>query len=434
LQQHTWILAIYLLPTAIIGGGGLNEGIDQEVQAELKRIVDAAQTTTAAGTAAHPAEAPPPTEEAATNALLEKLASLAGEAEATIEEQDMLLYRCRYIPAASARRMIENFITADGIVAEAGESDLVVVVDAKTNLPRLREILGEVDRYVPQILVEARIVELTVDANFEKEVNLALEDIGGDALVSDAIRSVLRTPGANPNLGEGALLSIASLRNHNDKITAFLRYLETRGRARILSKPNIVLSRGSDGSIVTGEEVPILTQTVTSGAVSTSTEFKSVGIKLRVTPLMITDEMVHVRVSPEVSTVTGYTAAAAGVSNPILAVRQARTELRVKDGELMSIGGLLRNEERRVVRRVPMLSAVPVLGQLFRSEREESVQTQLIILMTIRILAEGVAEGERVMVPSTMHPRVEREIERMESETPMTPGRFIDDVKRLFTR
>jgi type II secretory pathway component GspD/PulD (secretin) len=306
------------------------------------------------------------------------------------------------------------------MLATSDEADIVVVMDSPENLKMLRQIAENTDQPVPQVLVEARIVELTVDADFEKEVNMAFQQLPAES--EDFIKSIsaiIGTPGANPNTTQGALISLqpwAEVDGEDEKrLTMFLRYLQTRGQAKILSAPCLILRRGAEGSIITGEEVPILTQTVTSGAISTSTEFKSVGIKLRVLPIMVADGRVRLEINPEVSTVTGFASAGEGVSNPTIAVRNARTDLTVSDGQLVSIGGLFRSEEREVKRQVPILGSIPVLGLLFRGTRRQRVQTQLVIFLTTHILDPAKMTAETVK-PAHLPDAIRKEIRQMDRD------------------
>lgn len=344
-------------------------------------------------------------------------ASLALDQE---EKKEIFFYRCKHIRGETMRRVLEPFLTPGGTMANSDEADIVAVMDVPENVKILKQIAEEMDQPVPQVLVEARIVELTVDSDFEKEVNFAFQQLPdtSEEFVKN-ISAVIGTPGANPNTTQGALLTLqpwAETDGEDQKLlTLFLRYLQTKGRAKILSAPCLILRRGAEGSIVTGEEVPILTQTVTSGAISTSTEFKSVGVKLRVLPIMVADGKVRLEISPEVSTVTGFTSAGEGLANPTIAVRNARTELTVNDGQLVSIGGLYRSEEREVKRQVPILGSIPILGHLFRGTRRQSVETQLVIFLTIRILDPGDINVGTVR-PAATPDAIQSEISRMDRD------------------
>lgn len=353
-------------------------------------------------------------------------------------EKEIIIYDCKYVQATTLRRVLEEFISSDGMVAESAESDQLVVSDRIENLPRLQSIIQQLDKPVPQILVEARIVELNIDSDLEQEVDLFYEDIvealnpvtGNLEQVGRAVGSRLGVPGAAPTTGQGGLVDAQIWDNGSESLNVFIRYLETKGKAKILSAPNLIIQRGKEGSIVTGEEVPILSQTTSSGGVTTSTEFKSVGIKLSVKPTMISGDRVRLEVNPEVSTVIGFSTAGE-VSNPIIAVRQARTELEVKDGQLISMAGLLQSTDRDTTRRTPGFSELPLLGTFFKSNREQSTQTQLIIFLNIKILEFG---EQTIIQPDNLDPKITEEVERIEAKNDdlVEEPDGINDVRKFF--
>ncbi|MDA9317208.1 hypothetical protein N9Q19_00195 [Puniceicoccaceae bacterium] len=348
-------------------------------------------------------------------------------------DTDIVIYDCKYVQASTLRRVLEEFITSEGMVSESAESDQLVVSDRRDNIGILKQIIEKLDKPVPQILVEARIVELSMDSDFEKEIDLYLQDTdlpaASDGSSPGQIGSLLQVAGAAATTGQGGIFDTQIWEDGGQSLSAFLRYLETNGKAKILSAPNLIIQRGKEGSIVTGEEVPILSQTSSSGGVTTSTEFKSVGIKLSVKPTMIAGDRVRLEVNPEVSTVTDFIDAG-GVSNPIIAVRQARTELEVRDGQLISMAGLLQSTELDTKRRTPILSEIPLLGTLFKSDRRQSEQTQLIIFLNIKILEFG---EETIIKPDNIDPRIQQTIEEIENNNEeAVPGpSLIRDVTNL---
>lgn len=353
-------------------------------------------------------------------------------------EKEVFIYSCKYVQATTIRRVLEEFISSDGMVADSAESDQIVISDRRSNIEMLKTIIKELDQAVPQILVEARIVELNIESDLEKEVDLFYEDldlnparglINGNTITNGQMGSLLDVAGAASSPSQGGMFNSQIWSQDGESLSAFLRYLETNGKATILSAPNLIIQRGKEGSIVTGEEVPILSQTTSSGGVTTSTEFKSVGIKLSVKPTMISGDRVRLEVNPEVSTVTGFSDAG-DVSNPIIAVRQARTELEVRDGQLISMAGLLQSTKRDTRRRTPILSNVPILGSLFKSDRKQNEQTQLIIFLSIKILPFG---EDTIIRPDSLNPKIQQTIDSIEAsndESVKDPS-IINDVKHL---
>jgi type II secretory pathway component GspD/PulD (secretin) len=358
---------------------------------------------------------------------------IKGISEDTAETKEMMVYQCKHIRGEGLRRSIENFLTPAGTVSNSDESDIVIIFDEKTQLPLLKKIAESLDQPVPQVLVEARVVEFTIDSNYQKEANLDLkvfenlESVQGLPPSSmDFVRRITDayvTAGTNLQNTQGSMAWTQFSASNNTLLTAYLKFLESRGRAEILSAPNLILRRGTDGSIITGEEVPIQTQTVTSGSVSTSTQFKSVGIKLRVSPIMISGNRVWLSVSPEVSNVTRVDTSGA----PIIAVRNANTELEVLDGQLIALGGLLRKEDRVSERRVPILSQIPLLGHLFKGKLVSTVQSQLVIFLSIRILDEN----SQIVKPGELTEGAAKHIDVIKKEMEHPPTSMKKDLENF---
>jgi len=323
------------------------------------------------------------------------------------EEKTVWSYKCKHVKGTTVRRVLEQFISGEGRVAVSAESDLIIVQDFKSNMTALKKVVADLDQWSPQVLVEARILELNLDGDFERDIKLSYESLGAQGThFIKQIQSTLQTPGVIPD--QSSLTQLVPQQSDSHVLNAWIRFLEEKGRASILSKPNLRLSRGVEGSIVTGQEVPILSQNVSSGTVSTSIKFKQVGIQLHVTPVSIDKDRVRIKINPDVSTVIGNVSSADGIENPIIAVRKAKTELWIKDKELISIGGLLSKEEIETESRVPFLSAIPLIGSLFRSKKITTKQTQLIIFISVKILKEGKVGGVDIQRPSEIHPEIQK--------------------------
>jgi general secretion pathway protein D len=323
-----------------------------------------------------------------------------------------LIYYCRVSHCEMLRDAIESFLSPEGIVEAVPKLNRVLVNDSRDQVPGLLKVLQDLDQPAPQVLVESRVVEITLDSDREYELSHIFENVaGGSSLLQDS-EIKLETPGASPTPSMGLRLTVRSLAG-DYTLDHFIRLLVTAGNAQILSSPNIIVATGNQASIVTGEDVPIQSATVVSGSVSTTTIFKRVGIKLYVTPLQVTDDMARLDINPEVSAVTGYTSAGeAGVSNPIVAVRSVRTTLSVKDGELLTIGGLLRSERHGIVRKVPVLGDVPGVGWLFRSTRDSEVKTMLVFFLRVKILNEGRQGGFVMHVPGSGLAKLDKAVEQ----------------------
>jgi general secretion pathway protein D len=301
-----------------------------------------------------------------------------------------LIYPCQNVHSEVLRDALEGFLSPEGTVEASADLNKLIVSDVSEEMPTLLRVLQELDKATPQILVEVRVIEVTMDKDAEFGLSHLFRHIEGGAgkTVQDS-SVVLTTPGSAPASTLGALMTLRSLTG-STTLDSFVRLLMSEGSAKILSSPNLIVTSGKQASIITGEEVPIQSATVVSGSVSTTTTFKRVGIKLYVMPSQITSDSVRLEINPEVSTVTGFTSAGeSGISSPIVAVRNCRTTLTIKDGQLLTIGGLLRSENHKLRRRVPILGSIPLLGYLFQSRRDTQVKTMLVFFLRVHILDEG---------------------------------------------
>lgn len=312
-----------------------------------------------------------------------------------------LIYTCRHSSVEELRTTIEAFTSIEASIQTCRSRNAIVISDTKPAIKRLLGMLEALDRPMPQLLVEARVVEMTLNKEFEFEIqhifNTLAEAAGG------TVRSAEITLGPTNAPGMGLRLAMRPWKMNTRQFDTFLRLLVTRSNARILISPNLTVSNGESGNIVTGEEVPVQSVTESSsGNISTSTSFKSIGIKFQIQPQWITDDSAKIGISIEVSTVTGYADAGnSGISIPIVSIRRINSTLSVKDGEVLTIGGLLRNEDRDVIRKTPVIGDIPGLGMLFRSENKESVQTQLIFFLRVHILPEGRVNVVRLHKPGS---------------------------------
>ena len=165
--------------------------------------------------------------------------------------------------------------------------------------------------------------------------------------------------------------------------------IQTDGTTSVLSNPRIRVINREKARIHIGEKLPVITTTAaaTGGFVSESVSYLDVGLKLEVEPLIYLDDEVGIKVSLEVSNIAGEVR---GTQSSSLAyqigTRNASTMLRLRDGETQVLAGLISNEDRRTAARVPALGDLPVLGRLFSHTRDNSAKTEIVLLITPRLV------------------------------------------------
>ncbi len=287
----------------------------------------------------------------------------------------------------------------------------VVIVHAKPEkFSVVDEYFKEINRPLPQVLIEASII--AVDDGLEKQLGIkwngfeatsgyfgpqpkeeeetnpfaAMMGMGNDEEEDDGHNSEGWTSKSlRDYIKYGGKWNFSS-------VQALLRAVEQDGKSQILSKPRIMTIAGETSCIHVGEEIPYTSgTTVTDGGnVTSSIEFKKVGIKLDVTPSVNKndDKTVNMKVAPEVSQ---YIRDVVMGDNkvPQVSTRRAESTIKVKDGETVVIGGLIETKLLRRIYKLPILGSLPVIGKAFRSKTNSNEKTNLMILLTVHILDEN---------------------------------------------
>jgi pilus assembly protein CpaC len=287
-------------------------------------------------------------------------------------------------------------ILLSGTVADASSVQKAIAI-AEQYAPKAVTNTIEV-RSVQQVMLEVRFIEANRTASRELGIGSRLRsnrfnaDIGGQAVVG------------TPLIGAEALLSgsapfgtmIARLLDKGLKADAIVRALEQRGLARRLAEPNLVTMSGDKASFLAGGEFPF---PVDSGDNTITIAFKKFGVALDFTPTVLSDGLINLKIEPEVSELD----AAGGIringtQIPGLVVRKAQTTVELRNGQSFAIAGLLQHNNTRLSSQVPWLGSVPVLGPLFRSAQYQKNQTDLVIIVTPR-LVRGAGPGEKLASP-----------------------------------
>ena len=184
----------------------------------------------------------------------------------------------------------------------------------------------------------------------------------------------------------GALFEIGDI-----NIEAYLDTLERNGLSKTLAEPTLVSLSGETASFLAGGEFPIpVAQSSGGGDGGNNTitvQFKPFGVSLAFTPTVLGDKVINLVVEPEVSTIDPSASVTLnGITVPGLQTRRASTTLELRDGESFVIAGLLRDETTATTRQLPLLGSIPILGSLFRSTQYQKGETELLIVVTPRLV------------------------------------------------
>lgn len=257
---------------------------------------------------------------------------------------------------------------------------LVVIADPETN-EQIRRVIESLDQPKPQVLIKVLFVEVTHRRGL---------DLGTDLLHTSASGDVLENR-IQTEWGVAAEMEGGFWRLLTDDFDATLRALAERGLLEVLSRPAILARNNQEAVIVVGEEVPFVTNSrvADNGSVFNTIEYADVGIILRVTPYILSNEQVELIVAPEISTLTEQTIPVSEtVRSPVIAKRQAETVVVTPNGRTVVIGGLMESQKTESVRKVPVLGDIPLLGVLFRRKVTEDIKKELVIFLTPYIVAQ----------------------------------------------
>ncbi len=358
-------------------------------------------------------------------------------------DTSILIYRCRYVTASKLRNSVDAMISDTGYVEYAVEENLLTIRDAVENVEAIAKTLPLIDVATPQVLIEAKIVEVLISDNtqrnlsfmFNSPTTISMID-GMDQRYDGDVMSYggIQTSPQGGSSSDGSVTNWTFAAGHNNFNIA-LQWLLTALDAKVLSSPVIVVGRNEEAEISNGQDVPIQSQTITNGSISTSTTFKRVGVTLTVEPLMVNNDNVTLRVKPEVSNIQSYQTISNGSGYyqvPVISIRSISSYLRLADGQIVIMGGLYTNRNSLQQERIPFLSDIPYLGELFTSKYTDKEILQLLFFLRVRILnpndmADGVLFDPEEMIRTTNEfgevmrnskelPTLETTIERVNDE------------------
>lgn len=316
------------------------------------------------------------------------------------------------------RKQLKELFPGERImISSAG--DLVVLTGQVSDV-RMPERIAEVARlHSPQV---ANLVQVTGEQQVQLEVRFAevsregLRELGvnifhkttdlvggivgpgtfpGDFLNTQNNPAIPGTGGRGravpgfqppdvPNPGFAGAFNIFGSGYGAFPLSAMLSVLERNGLAKVLAEPTLVTLSGQEAKFLAGGEFPI---PLASTFGSTSVEWKKFGIILKFTPTVIGGTTIHMSLASEVSDIDPTTSITiGGIVIPGLISRQSETTVRLGDGQSFAIAGLLSDKIRSQIDRVPVLGSVPILGALFRSTRYQKTETELLVVVTARLV------------------------------------------------
>ena len=361
----------------------------------------------------------------------------SGEITQEVEKLVTKIYRINYADIKEVEKSLSKFVSQRGAISTNQGTSNIIIKDTESNIKAIGTFIEDIDRITPQILVEARIYDITS----KNELDLGVEWMAGrnTSYTSDAAGTAALPPGtlgANPSgnidpfttgiftgataktSGTQGLLKFGWLKDSLD-IDVVIKAQQNLINAKLLANPRILVLDNETANIAITSQIPYqeLSQTSGGGNIGT-TSFKDVGVKLRVTPHLTRADKIRMIVEPEFSVQTGNVTFASVSGDltypqPIVATRTAKTTLLVDSGQTVVLGGLRKKDVNKTVNKIPLLGDIPLICYLFRFEGEDTINSEMLVFITPRIVTEASLS----------------DIEKKQYEVTEFPGPAIEDTR-----
>lgn len=287
-------------------------------------------------------------------------------------------------------------ITLSGTISSAASLNQVQAIaqsfapvdkDGKPRITNLLEVGG-----VQQVMLEVRVSEMSRSLIRRMGINFAFLSQSGNQFGLSLLDNLVRLPGSggfpvDPLTVSDNINGILRFLAGGASWTVFIDALKDEGLVKVLAEPTLITLSGRQASFLAGGEYPIPVPQASYGAAIITIEYKPFGVALNFTPSVLSSGKISMLVSPEVSDLDFSRAVSLqGYIVPSLTTRRVSTTVELADGQSFAIAGLLRDDVREIVRKFPVLGDIPVLGTLFRSTNFQRNETELVIIVTPRLV------------------------------------------------
>jgi type II secretory pathway component GspD/PulD (secretin) len=315
------------------------------------------------------------------------------------------IFKLEYLDARQIKLQVQNMLSSRGkvqIVSSGHSTDepgggkypakMLAVTDLAIVIPLIAEFISEIDVKPKQVAINVKLVEtsITDDQSFgldwRKSIRASItgaeeEEVIPTGDLSERLSLYSTLPFKAGSFTYGTM--------NISEVSVLLEYLKSTGNSKLISNPSVTTSDGKPAIINVVTTIPIPTVSrFSEGAIIqdiVTYQFKDVGITLEVTPVVNDDGYITLNCKPTVEEITGWVGPTDN-QQPITSKRSVRTDVIVKNGETLVIGGLIKEVTITTVDGVWLLSDIPFLGELFKHRTETNSKTDLMILITPSII------------------------------------------------
>ncbi|MBF0486393.1 MAG: hypothetical protein HQL16_07770, partial [Candidatus Omnitrophica bacterium] len=305
--------------------------------------------------------------------------------------------------ASDVKDSIEKMKTARGSVNFDKRTNALIVSDVESNLKLIREVVKHLDAVTPQVLIEAKIVETTLNKGETLGVDWTVQagltgasqsttfPFYGTRPAAKAIQQFLLPQADSTTISSGLASQSATINYGTINFSQFavlLQMLKTRTDTNIVSNPRIVTMDNQPAKISVGSQYPMPQYTYNEQQAKMQVSgwsYLDIGVIFNVTPHVNNTKVVTLDIEPTVTDITSFVTVES-TSMPLLSSESAKTSVMIKDGETLVIAGLIKDKKSKTNKKVPILGDIPVLGWLFQKKDDSVTKTDLLIFLTPHII------------------------------------------------
>lgn len=315
---------------------------------------------------------------------------------AKAKEYSELVVRSFYLANADVKQamtLVKTVAKSKDVFADE-KLNLLIVKDTPDAMRLVERLIDSLDLAEPEVMLEVEVLE--VSRSRLNELGLDWPDSVSYGLLQDAITTTTATaagyttsttPGGTLAPGYVNLRSTSGLTSFVANPALTLNIKGQNADTNVLANPRIRVKNREKAKIHIGEKLPVFTTTSTANVgVSASVNYLDTGLKLDVEPSVTLDDEVSIKVGLEVSSIVKEISGPSGSIAYQLGTRSANTTLRLKNGETQVLAGLISDEERKATNHLPGLGEMPILGRLFGTQRDSTIKSEIVLLITPRVV------------------------------------------------
>jgi type IV pilus secretin PilQ/predicted competence protein len=293
-----------------------------------------------------------------------------------------------YANADEVKGALKQMLTKRGTIEIDKRTNTLIVSDIQSQVDLVKEAARNLDTRTPQVEINARLVDMDLRASRELGIVWSANNVkvaGVNAVGSGTVNAPIQGPAGSLRFG--------TVQSYGD-LALNLQALETANLAHLISNPVITTTDNREASILVGQKIPLIVQDQAGNAI---TQLTTIGILLKVTPHINSNEKITLDLHNEVSDLSSQATVQGGV---IINTSESDTRVLVQNNETAIIGGLIRSVEAELSNGVPVLQDLPLLGALFRHSSRTKNSRELVIFVTPRIVTDEYLMRDKLTMES----------------------------------